>query len=128
MGLVRADITLKTYSNAALAPIEVNSLVDTDALHLCIPKHVAIQLGFDCDNADTRDVTIASGESTLCPYVGPIQVNFKNRSCFTGALVLGNEVLLGAIPMEDMDLIVHPAKLTLLVNPDSPNIPASTVK
>ena len=30
--------------------------------------------------------------------------------------------------MEDMDLVVHPAKLALLVNPDSPNIPASTVK
>ena len=128
MGLVRADIELKSLTDASLSPFKVDSLVDTGALHLCIPEHVAIQLGFDCDKSDKREVTVASGDRKLCPYVGPLQVSFSNRRCFTGALVLGNEVLLGAIPMEDMDLIVHPAKLALLVNPDSPNIPASTVK
>ena len=128
MGLVHADIELKNVANLTLMPCTVTSLVDTGALHLCIPEHIAIQLGFDCDSADQREVTIASGERKLCPYVGPIQISFSNRKCFSGALVLGNEVLLGAIPMEDMDLIVHPAKLALLVNPNSPNIPASTVK
>jgi len=128
MGLVHAEIDLKNLTNTSLMPCTVTSLVDTGALHLCIPEHVAIQLGFDCDVADKREVTIASGERMLCPYVGPIEISFSNRKCFSGALVLGNEVLLGAIPMEDMDLIVHPAKLALLVNPDSPNIPASTVK
>lgn len=128
MGLVHAEIELKNLTNSKLSPFTVTSLVDTGALHLCIPEHVAIQLGFDCQAADKREVTIASGERKLCPYVGPVQVAFSNRKCFAGALVLGNEVLLGAIPMEDMDLIVHPAKLTLLVNPDSPNVPASTVK
>jgi len=128
MGLVHADIELKGLGDSKLLPFTVTSLVDTGALHLCIPEHVAIQLGFDCEDSDKRSVTIASGERKLCPYVGPIQISFNNRKCFSGALVLGNEVLLGAIPMEDMDLIVHPAKLALLVNPDSPNIPASTVK
>ena len=27
---------------------------------------------------------------------------FENRNCFVGALVLGDEVLLGVVPMEDM--------------------------
>ena len=128
MGLVHADLELKSLKDASLASFKTKSLVDTGALHLCIPEHVAIQLGFDFEQSDSREVTIASGEKKVCPYVGPIQVSFENRKCFTGALVLGDEVLLGAIPMEDMDLIVHPAKLALMVNPDSPNIPASTVK
>jgi hypothetical protein len=41
---------------------------------------------------------------------------------------LGDEVLLGAVPMEDMDVIVSPATRTVEVNPQSPNIPSSTVK
>ena len=56
------------------------------------------------------------------PYVGPIRIAFENRNCFVGALVLGDEVLLGAVPMEDMDLVVQPKLLKLSVNPDSPNI------
>jgi clan AA aspartic protease len=128
MGLVHADIELKNLTNASFHPVVVKSLVDTGALHLCIPEHIAIQLGIDCSLADKREVTIASGEKRLCPYVGPLLISFENRTCFTGALVIGDEVLLGAIPMEDMDLIVHPAKKALLVNPNSPNIPASTVK
>ncbi len=43
-------------------------------------------------------------------------------------MVLGDEVLLGAIPMEDMDLVVHPATRTLAVNPASPNFPLSVAK
>ena len=50
------------------------------------------------------------------------------RECVTGALVIGNQVSLGAIPMEDMDLIIEPAKLRVSVNPLSPNIPLSLTK
>jgi clan AA aspartic protease len=128
MGLVHADIELRSLTNLKLEPLVVTSLVDSGALHLCIPEHVAIQLGLDCNTADQREVMIASGERKLCPYVGPLQITFKNRKCFSGALVLGNEVLLGAIPMEDMDLVIHPAKRALLPNPESPNVPVSTVK
>jgi hypothetical protein len=39
--------------------------------------------------------------------------------------VIGDQVLLGAIPMEAMDLVIHPRSLTLMPNPDSPNVPAS---
>jgi hypothetical protein len=47
---------------------------------------------------------------------------------FAGALVIGNQVLLGAILMEDMDLIIGPKTLALDVNPDSPNVASSNVK
>ena len=45
-----------------------------------------------------------------------------------GALVLGDEVLLGAIPMEEMDLVVSPRDRTVDVNPDSPNIATGNCK
>jgi hypothetical protein len=60
--------------------------------------------------------------------VGPVELHFKNRVGFFGALVMGDEVLLGAIPMEDMDLILIPKTRTLDVNPDSPNVATSVVK
>jgi len=40
----------------------------------------------------------------------------------------GDEVLLGAVPMEDMDLVINPATRSVTVNPQSPNIPSSPVK
>ena len=64
----------------------------------------------------------------MVSYVGPLEVIFENRSCFVGALVIGDEVLLGAVPMEDMDLIVSPAHQKLVVNPESPNFPHALVK
>lgn len=53
---------------------------------------------------------------------GPVQLRFKSRAGYVGALVMGEQVLLGAIPMEDMDLIVKPGTRSVDVNPDSPNI------
>jgi hypothetical protein len=76
---------------------------------------------------ERREVTLADGRK-LVPYVGPVEVRFANRRCFTGAMVLGDEVLLGAIPIEDMDLVVVPSTRTLSVNPSSPNIPSSLAK
>jgi hypothetical protein len=52
----------------------------------------------------------------------------KKRHCFVGAMVFGNEPLLGAIPLEDMDLVVDPTKRRLTSNPENPNIPGSLAK
>jgi len=43
-------------------------------------------------------------------------------------MILGNEVLLGAILMKDMDVVIHPATQTLRVNPGSPNIAMTKAK
>ena len=126
MGLVYTNITLSNPVNGLLKAIDANSLVDTGAVHLCIPEHIALQL--QLKELEKREVTVADGSKKLCSYVGPIKLQFQNRSCFTGALVLGDTVLLGAIPMEDMDLVVHPALLKVSVNPANPNFPSSTVK
>ena len=125
MGMIYSDIKLSNPTNEQLQPIEIKALVDTGALFLCIPQHIAIQLKLK--EFEKREVTIADGSKRLCPHVGPIQVNYQNRMCLTGALVLGEQVLLGAIPIEDMDLIIHPAQLKLLVNPQNPNIAGAIV-
>ena len=126
MGLVYASLTLSNPREPELSPVEAQALTDTGALLLCIPQHIAIQLRLE--QVGEREVTIADGTKKVCPYVGPIGVRFNGRSCFTGALVLGDEVLLGAVPMEDMDLVINPATRNVTVNPQSPNIPSSPVK
>ncbi len=126
MGLIYADITLSNARKPGIKPLAVSALVDTGAVHLCIPEHIALQL--DLDTYEEREVETADGTSRKRPYVGPVLVNFDNRHCLTGAMVLGNEVLLGAIPMEDMDLVVNPARRTVTVNPANPNFAVSKAK
>lgn len=104
----------------------VQALVETGALMLCIPEHVARQLRLQPESE--REVTVADGRSATVPYVGPLRVAFQNRFCYVGALVLGDEVLLGSVPLEDMDLVVSPARRELTVDPASPNLPHARVK
>ena len=126
MGLIYAEINLSNPRKFETEAITVKSLVDTGALHLCVPEHIAIQL--ELEELYKREVTTTDGKKHLVPYMGPIALKFKNRGCFTGALVLGDEVLLGAVPMEDMDVMVSPAKQKLIVNPESPNVAMSIAK
>ncbi len=126
MGLIHAEIEISNSRDRNINPIKVTSLVDTGSLHLCVPEHIAIQL--ELEELYKREVTTADGKKHLVPYMGPISIKFENRGCFTGALVLGDEVLLGAVPMEDMDILISPAKQALIVNPESPNIAMSVVK
>jgi clan AA aspartic protease len=126
MGLVNAKVTLKNIRKPELTSINVDSLADSGAMHLCIPEHIRLQL--ELEEIDKKEVTLADGTSKLVPYVGPIEIRFKNRIGFVGALVMGDEVLLGAIPMEDMDLVIIPKTRVLDVNPSSPNIATSIAK
>ena len=126
MGFVRASLTLSNPRLDTLRPMQVTALVDTGALHLCVPEHVAQQL--QLTELEKREVTIADGSRRTVPYVGPLHVAFDNRQCYTGALVLGDEVLLGAVPMEDMDVLISPARQELIVNPANPNMAVSIVK
>jgi len=126
MGLIYADIELANAKNGSLKSIAVRALVDTGAMTLCIPEHIAIQL--QLQEIEKREVTTADERRHVVPYVGPVQIKFANRTCFTGALVIGESVLMGAVPMEDMDLVISPSGQTVTVNPKSPNIPSAVVK
>lgn len=126
MGLTNAKIQLRNPRLPDLQPVEVDALADTGSVHLCIPPHTQIQLRLA--QVDEKEVTLADGSRKLVPYVGPIELRYRNRTGFAGALVMGDQILLGAIPMEDMDLVVVPKTRTVVVNPDSPNVASSTAK
>jgi len=126
MGLVNAKVVMRNPGKSELASVEVDALVDSGAVHLCIPEHIKLQL--ELEEIDKKEVTLADGTSKLVPYAGPIELRFKNRVGFAGALVMGDQVLLGAIPMEDMDLVIISKTQVLDVNPSSPNIATSIAK
>ena len=126
MGYIFADISLSNPRQPQLATLNTRALADSGALTLCIPQHIALQLNLETES--TREVTVADGRRTTVPYVGPIKVAFGDRFCYVGALVLGDEVLLGAVPMEDMDLVLNPGRREVTVDPESPNIPHVRVK
>jgi clan AA aspartic protease len=119
-------ITLKNPRLPELQPIEVEALADTGSIHLCIPEHIRLQLRLE--EYDRKEVTLADGSKRMIPYVGPVEVRFKNRVGFGGAIVMGDQVLLGVIPMEDMDLVIHPKTRKVDVNPENPNIACSIAK
>ena len=121
MGLTYAKIKLSNPRKPELKSVEVNSLVDSGALFMSITETVLIQL--ELEELEKRSVKIDDGSIKSVPFVGPIRIDFENRFCFTGAMVLGDEPLLGAVPMEELDVILHPASRKLVVNPEHPNVP-----
>ena len=126
MGLIYTELELLNPKESSLEPVSVKALVDTGAMTLCIPEHIVVQLKLQ--EIENREVTTADEKSHVVPYVGPVEIRFQGRTCFTGAIVIGDSVLMGAVPMEDMDLVISPSGESIVVNPKSPNIPSAVVK
>ncbi len=126
MGITHADITLEnTFLKRKL---NARALVDSGSVFMTVPQHIAVQLGFDIDEVTLREAVMADGSRKRVPMIGPLRVHFGDRFCDLSALVLGDEPLFGAVPMEMMDLVLHPAQQTLTVNPDSPYVPTALAK
>ena len=123
MCIVTVAVRLYNDARADVEEVDANALVDTRAMNLCVPEHVALQLRLE--KRAEREVVLADGSRRLVPYASGVRVETQGRVCVTGALVLGDRVLLGAIPVEDMDMIVEPARLTAISNPANPNIAVS---
>ena len=139
MGLVYADIELINSDDLALErkykicedevkKIKINILVDTGALNLCINESLQAQLQLPF--IEKRTAETADGRRIACDVVGPVHLKFKNRTTVCTAMVLpsDNEPLLGAIPMEDMDVLIHPQRQELIVNPEHPYISQMKLK
>ncbi len=139
MGLVYADITLTNSDDMALVrrklldPAKVRSLVvtanaDSGAYMLCINEQVRAQL--DLPLLKTQIAELADGSVREVQVVGPVEVRFENRSTHCNAMVLpgSSEVLLGAIPREDLDVVLLPREQRLAVNPAHPLIASKPVK
>ena len=131
MGLVYADIELINADDLALVRrhiigeeevkrMNVSMLVDTGSVYMCINESVQEQLQLPI--VEKRKGQLADGSIVEYEVAGPIEVRFKNRRCVVEAMVLqgDNELLLGAIPLEDMDVLIHPQRQELIVNPEHP--------
>jgi len=126
MGLTYAKLKLTNLFNHQ--QVEINSLVDTGETFMCVTEEIAFQLGFDTTEVSRQVVTLADGHQRKVPKIAPIEIAFENRSYVTEAIVLGNEPLLGVIPLEAMDLIVDPRQQIVCVNPQHPNYPVALAK
>jgi clan AA aspartic protease len=139
MGEIFADITLCNgldfiANKQGTLPVEqmrtmtVSALVDSGATTLTINEEIKMQLGLV--SLETKEVRLADGSIEIFEFVGPVEVRFKNRRSLCQAAVLPNadDVLLGAIPMEDMDVIIDMKKQELIIPPERPYIAGAKAK
>jgi clan AA aspartic protease len=131
MGLIYADIELINGDDLSDARrhrigedevrrMNVSMLVDTGSYMLAINESIQEQLQFPI--VEKRKAQLANGHIVECDVVAPVELRFKNRATTCRAMVLPGdaEPLLGAIPLEDMDVLIHPLRQELIVNPDHP--------
>jgi predicted aspartyl protease len=130
MGLVYTDITLKNATDVGsvrrgimkesdIHQTTVRAMVDTGCFALVIPEAVRQELGLDV--IEEYDVTLAYETTSnlrfaTCKKTEPVEIYWKNRSTAAQAKVLptATEVLLGGISLLGMDLIVDPARQTVI--------------
>jgi clan AA aspartic protease len=125
MGTVYAELTLRNADDLALSKrgylkeedirtATVTSLVDTGAYTLMLDEETYHKLGLD--NTGEQSIRIANGERLLCPVTGPVEINWKDRQSVMRAVLVPGlpKILLGLLPLEEMDLVVHPSRHELV--------------
>lgn len=131
MGLVYAEIELINNGDLEMVRrnlmdqdevkrMTVSALVDTGSYMLCINESIQEQLQLPV--VEKRKAETADGRIEELDVVTNVELKFKNRRTLCNAMVLqgDSEVHLGAIPLEDMDVLVHPLRQELIVNPEHP--------
>jgi clan AA aspartic protease len=119
MGTVYSEIVLKNAFDVGKAwhglipeqqvrTAAVNALVDTGAGTLVINEEIRQKLGLAVKGQ--RRATLADGAGGTYQVTEPVEIHWKDRDTTCPAILLpgADSVLLGAIPLEDMDLIVDP--------------------
>jgi clan AA aspartic protease len=111
------------FASEAVRSTEVQALADTGSFGLCIPEEVAELLGARVFTQ--RPARTADGRVLQVPVVGPIDIEVLGRSMTGDAMVLprGTQALLGAIPLEQLDLVVVPKTGDVIPNPAHPDGP-----
>lgn len=132
MGIIYAEITLINAADIEMArrhiigteeirQTSVEMMVDTGSYMMCINQAIQEQLGLPL--IERRRHSLAGDQIVEHDIVGPVYVKFQNRTAVCTAAVLeGNsEPLLGAIPMEEMDVLIHAKRQELIINPEHPD-------
>jgi clan AA aspartic protease len=121
VGTVYANITL---SNPCLKrSVSVRAMVDIGATHMIVTPDIARELGFDREETSTYSLTVADSRRVRVPRIQPVEIRFDDRTFLTEAAVLGDECLMGVIPLEAMDLVVDPKQRCVTPNPAHPDGP-----
>ena len=139
MGLVYADIEIINFADETLSEdgylpkekirkILVTAMADSGAIRLSINEHIKEQLGLRV--RQQLNISLADGTKRTLDVAGPIRLKFGDRDCITDAFVLPNneEPLIGAVPMELMDLVIIPSENKLVYNPLHPDGPLYSLK
>ena len=139
MGLTYAEIELISVDDlvlhrrgflpeAEIKSMRVSALVDSGSYMLVINDRIKQQL--DLPVIEEQTVRLADDTERRVEIVGPVEVRFQNRSTTVRAAVFPGdaEPLLGAIPIEDMDVVIDSKQQRLVVNPESPYIARKRVK
>lgn len=108
--------------------VTVKALVDSGTYMLSINETIKTQLALTV--IEEQIVELADGSRIKLNVVEPVDVRFANRSTSARALVLPGdaEVVLGAMPLGDLDVVIDPKRQTLAVNPAHPNIAEKKLK
>jgi clan AA aspartic protease len=125
MGTVYAEITLRNVVDDAdckrgiikeqdIRSATVTAVVDTGAMSLVITEELRQKLGLGV--VGEKIARIANGQRVSCDLTEAVEIRWKNRISILSAVVIpgAEAVLLGAIPLEDMDLIVNPVTQELV--------------
>lgn len=106
----------------------MNALIDSGAYMLSIDETVRAQL--DLPFVEKQFGTLADETLIEVDVVGPVEIRFENRRTTVDAIVLHDdaEVLLGSIPMADMDVLIDPKQQKLTVNPKHPYVATKHLK
>ena len=124
MAMARRQI----ITNEEVKSMHLNIRVDTHSHLLVINESIQAQMQFPI--LDKKKAQLADGRILECDEVGPIELKFKNRSTTCRAMVLPGdcEPLLGAIPLEGMDVLIDPLRQQLVVNPEHPDFAVVKMK
>lgn len=132
MGLTYANIELVNAGDISafkrgyigeneIRQITVKMKVERKSVMLCINK--SMQQVLSLPFCYKRYLQLGNEGIIQLDVVGPVIVRYLDRDSMTNAILLPDdqEPLLGAIPMEEMDLYVNPSRNELLpVHPEGP--------
>jgi clan AA aspartic protease len=107
-GVDAANVDYGYISGDKVRSLTVKAMVDSGAWTLVINEDTKRKLGLRVTG--TEPTTLADGSTAFYELAGPVEVRWEGHRASCDALVLpdADEVLLGAIPMEAMDLVLQP--------------------
>ncbi len=105
---------------------EADALIDTGAVSSVIPKNVMTRLGVL--SVGSRVAEYADGRKDTVDLTEPITFDIFGRTTAEGAMVLGDEVIIGQTILEVTDLLVDCANRKVIPNPAHPDQPVVKIK